>query len=98
MSCALECATYLLRIRLSRVVLSTQLRLWWTLLDSAGMIDAEIRSRFPGAEGYFSTASLGLPCEGTIAAMNDPDEVPMMTSASPGSQPVAICNANRVPK
>ena len=34
------------------------------------MIYAEIRSLFPGAAGYFNTASLGLPCVGTIAAMN----------------------------
>jgi len=34
------------------------------------MIDAEIQSRFPGAAGYFNTASLGLPCVGTVAAMN----------------------------
>lgn len=35
------------------------------------MTDAEIRRRFPGAAGYFNTASLGLPSAGTVAAMNE---------------------------
>jgi len=35
------------------------------------MIDTEIQSRFPGAAGYFNTASLGLPCVGTVAAMSE---------------------------
>jgi malonyl CoA-acyl carrier protein transacylase len=35
------------------------------------MIDAEIRSRFAGAAGYFNTASLGLPSAGTVAAMDE---------------------------
>ena len=39
--------------------------------DNAGMIDAEIRSRFAGAAGYFNTASLGLPSAGTVAAMDE---------------------------
>ncbi|MEN8235246.1 MAG: aminotransferase class V-fold PLP-dependent enzyme [Actinomycetota bacterium] len=33
------------------------------------MISGDIRGRFPGAAGYFNTASLGLPSRGTVAAL-----------------------------
>ncbi len=33
------------------------------------MITDEIRARFPGAEGYLNTASIGLPSEATVAAL-----------------------------
>jgi len=35
------------------------------------MINDDIRNQFPGAEGYFNTASLGLPPQATVAALQD---------------------------
>jgi selenocysteine lyase/cysteine desulfurase len=35
------------------------------------MIDPGTRDQFPGAAGYFNTASLGLPSDGTVAAIED---------------------------
>ena len=51
--------------------MANRFRLWWERLDNVGMIDPRTRDRFPGAAGYFNTASLGLPSDGTVAAMED---------------------------
>jgi len=51
--------------------MANRFRLWWERLDNVGMIDPRTQDRFPGAAGYLNTASLGLPSDETVAAMED---------------------------